>query len=485
MGKPLHVLVQFDEADAMSAHLSETLRRHAPVATELAFSRKSDGAHVLVHAASTPVAGIDGSAVACRTAFTDVTEQNRLVQERAHAVERERLARETLERARESAEQANRLKDEFLSLVSHELRTPLNAILGWSHILTSPSPGDAAKVQRGLHVIRRNAEAQQRLVEDILDVSRIITGKLRIEMRDARLAESLRACVESMQPTAAAKGLSLQVEIHGDPHVVVDAERIQQVVSNLLSNAIKFTPAGGRIGVRLDADDDTATVRVRDTGVGIEPDALPWIFDRFRQVDSSPSRLHGGLGLGLAIARYIVELHGGRIRGESAGPGHGAEFIMDLPVAQPASGSRQERPSVAPPPVAEARLSGLRILVVDDNEDARLMTAELLNEEGAMVTVAASALEAIRAAADHAPHVLVSDSAMPGGDGFWLLSRLRAMPAPAGRVRALALTAYSGADQAEACRLAGYDEHMAKPMVPSVFVDVVARLGRRSLRAGG
>jgi signal transduction histidine kinase len=266
----------------------------------------------------------------------DITDRKNVESQLEQALERERAARGALERARAQAEEASRLKDEFLSIVSHELRTPLNAILGWSQLLSKDealASDGAAKLRHGLDVIRRNAEAQKRLVEDLLDVQRIVAGKLRIELAPVPLETLVRGAVESMHPAAAAKHVDLLLDVRATPSVMGDAARLHQAVWNLLSNAIKFTPSGGRVTVELEATDDRAIIRVQDTGVGVDPAFLPWMFEPFRQADASASRNQGGLGLGLAIVRRVVELHGGRVRGESAGPWRGATFVIELPVS--------------------------------------------------------------------------------------------------------------------------------------------------------
>jgi PAS domain S-box-containing protein len=374
---------------------------------------------------------------------------------------------EAAEKARVAAEEANRAKDEFLATMSHELRTPLNAVLGWARMLRAGQvgPGQAA---HALEVIERNAHAQAQLVEDILDVSRIITGKLRLVVAPVDLAAVIEAALAVVLLSAQAKGIELQTTI--DPGVGTvhgDAGRLQQVVWNLLSNAVKFTPAAGRVLIRLQQAGSMARISVTDTGTGIPPDFLPHVFDRFRQADSSTTRMHGGLGLGLAIVRHIVEQHGGQVRAESAGPGAGATFTVEIPVI--ATGheadtapAEQRRPGV---------LTGVKVLVVDDEPDARELTTALLHVSGAVVTPVASVAEALAAMAGDPANVVVSDIGMPGEDGFDLVRRLLA----AGyNVPVIALTAY-GRDEDRARALsAGFSEHVAKPADAASLAAVVA-----------
>ncbi len=488
-GKPLRVLVRLDESDAMHEHRHRCLSQRTRVESEFGFVRKSDEAHVWVQAVSVPVLGPGGEATACRTALVDITERKKVERQLEQALEREREARRALERARAEAEEANRLKDEFLSIASHELRTPLNAILGWAHLLSTDAAAASAsggKLRRGLEVIRRNAEAQKRLVEDLLDLQRIAAGKLRVELAPLQLETLVRGAVESMQPAAETKHVDLALDLRAAPSVMADGARLHQAVWNLLSNAIKFTPPGGRVTVEVDAHDDRALIRVNDTGVGIEAEALRWIFERFRQGDTSASRSHGGLGLGLAIVRHIVELHGGRVRGESAGPGRGATFVIELPVAgenaDAALGARRRRAQAAGPddqPTArEPRLRGVRVLVVDDDDDGRHFAAEVLEREGAVVEVGDSAQAAVDRIMARAPDVLVSDLAMPGEDGLSLMARVRDLPSPLGRLPAIALTAHARSEDAVAARRAGYDAYLAKPVDVDILVETVARVAR-------
>ncbi|MEO7093139.1 MAG: ATP-binding protein, partial [Polyangiales bacterium] len=329
-------------------------------------------------------------------------------------------------RLHRDAQEANKTKDEFLGTVSHELRTPLTAILGWAHILRKKKR-DEESIGRGLDIIERNAKAQAQIIEDILDVSRIISGKLRIEMAPTDLSASVRAALDVVRPMADTREIKLEADLaDGSVNMLGDADRVQQVVWNLLSNAIKFTPKGGVVRIALERDGEVARLRVIDTGKGIEPEFLPLVFERFRQADSSASRSQGGLGLGLSIVRHITELHGGTVRAESDGKGKGATFVVEVPIlaqrlSEPGAPDASERVSITP-----TRLDGLKVLVVDDEPDARELIAVILSEQGALCTVVASAAEALEAIKRERPDVLVSDIGMPEQDGYALIKKVRA-----------------------------------------------------------
>jgi signal transduction histidine kinase/ActR/RegA family two-component response regulator len=398
----------------------------------------------------------------------EVEERRRVEGERTAALERER--------------DANRLKDEFLATLSHELRTPLNAVLGWTRVIRSARVEPATQA-RALESIERNALAQARLIEDLLEISAIVTGKLRLRVCDTDLAAIIDTAVEIVQPATAAKRLQLSVEIGPRPAMTAaDPDRIQQVVWNLLSNAVKFTPAGGTVFVRLDRTDGYR-LTIRDTGAGIDAKFLPFIFDPFRQADGSSSREHGGLGLGLAIAKQLVELHGGTIQARSTGNGSGATFEVSLPsvVATAAAGAsgHQSGRELPAPRVDPSLLRNLRVLVVDDEEDARLLLQTTLAQYGADVAMAASADEAFAEIDRRLPDVLLSDIGMPREDGYSLLRRLRARPASqGGSTPAVAVTAYASASDRLATAASGYQAHVAKPFEPADVALLVARLGR-------
>jgi PAS domain S-box-containing protein len=392
-------------------------------------------------------------------------------------------------RLRAEAEEASRLKDEFLTTVSHELRTPLNAILGWARLLRQGRL-DAAQEGRAFETIERNARSQAQIVEDILDVSRIITGKLRLDLRAVDLPAVVRAAVESVRMTAEAKGVDLRSDDAADIGPAwADAERVQQIAWNLLSNAVKFTPPGGAVRVGVEGTDAEVIIVVSDTGQGISPEFLPYVFDRFSQADSSSTRKYGGLGLGLAIVRHLTELHGGSVRAESPGAGRGATFTVRLPRAGrrgepsvPEEGrgaAGEEKVSVQPLP-----LEGTKVLVVDDEADARDLLETILGQYGARVRAAASAREALEALGEWGPDVLVADIGMPDEDGYMLIRQIRALPAAeGGNIPAAALTAYARSEDRRQALAAGYQLHVPKPVDPADLAAVVAELAARPPRA--
>jgi signal transduction histidine kinase/ActR/RegA family two-component response regulator len=379
---------------------------------------------------------------------------------------------------RAEAESSNRAKDEFIAMISHELRTPLGAILIWAQLLKSDDL-DAGAVARAVGMIERSTKTLAQIIDDLLDASRIIAGKLTFETRPLELRLVIDAALDAASPAAEAKGVLLERSLPGPlPPVSGDAGRLQQVVGNLLANAVKFTPEGGRIEVRLARSGSTAHITIVDTGTGINPEFLPFIFERFRQADTTSTRKQKGLGLGLAIARQIVQLHGGTIEASSAGEGRGSTFTVKLPLL--ASGS-----PVISPPVARTEeraagtpmLDGITVLVVDDEEDAREAMAVLLGQAGARVISVAGAAEALDTLDRERPDVLLSDIAMPGEDGYALIRRVRSRPGETGgRIPAAALTAYATLeDRAKAIR-AGYDEHIPKPVDPTRLIGAVALL---------
>jgi signal transduction histidine kinase len=383
------------------------------------------------------------------------------------------------QRAGREADRANRAKDEFLSILSHELRTPLTAILGWSAFLRTRAP-DGATSARGLAAIERNSLAQARLIEDLFDVSSIVTGKLRLDLRLICPVTVLRAALEQLNPAIQAKRLSLVTTIDPDPSLIrADPDRLQQIVWNLLSNAIKFTPPSGRITVKLARSSSHLEIRVADTGQGIPTDFLPYVFDRFRQADSSSTRAHHGLGLGLSLVKYLVEMHGGTVTAQSEGPGLGAELIVSLPVP-PALPGPDDAPAVSgaePAELGAVSLNGVRVLVVDDELDTLDMVAAILRERGARVSVATSTAEALAVLKSELIDVLVSDLAMPGEDGYALLEQASELLASQHRrVPALALTAYASSADVQRAYRAGFQVHLPKPVTPQRLVGAVARL---------
>jgi PAS domain S-box-containing protein len=387
---------------------------------------------------------------------------------------------------RAEAEGASRMKDEFLATLSHELRSPLQPLLNWAYLLRSPNL-DPASAERALDAIERSTKTLGQLIEDLLDVSRIVTGKLRLQARPVRLPGVIRAAMEAVEAAALAKGVSLETRIDSDvPAVLGDPDRLQQVLWNLLSNAIKFTPRGGRVTVSLVARNSEVLITVSDTGVGIKREFLPHVFERFRQAESSTNRGYGGLGLGLAIVRHLVELHGGRVVVESEGEGQGATFIVRLPVAV-ATRAPAERPvavTTDAPVDVDGGLTGLRILVVDDEADAREVMRFMLERGGARVRTADSAAQALDALREERADLLISDIGMPVEDGYVMVRRLRAMEESLGRrTPAIALTAYASDEDARRAHTAGFDAHLSKPVDPARLIEIAAALasGRRGV----
>lgn len=393
------------------------------------------------------------------------------------ANERLEAALEREQRARRETEAASYLKDQFLMTVSHELRTPLTAIYGWVRMLSSQSlpPGQWA---RALDAVERNARAQTRLIDDLLDVSRAISGKLRIEARSINVADVMHAAVETFKPALEAKGIRFESSLGADlGPVVADPDRLQQIVWNLLSNAIKFTPDGGTVRLRVARVESNIEIVVSDSGVGIAPEFLPYVFERFHQADAGTRRRYGGLGLGLAIVRHLVELHGGTVAAESAGVGKGATFRIVLPAraappdAQPAPFTAQ----ILPWSAGASRLDGVRVLIVDDEPDSRELFASILQSAGASVLTASSAADALRLLADEGADALLSDIEMPGEDGYQLLQRARADPRIP-RFIAVAVTAYARTVDRRRALEAGFEWHLSKPVEPVELVVVIASL---------
>jgi PAS domain S-box-containing protein len=414
-----------------------------------------------------------------RGAFTEesVTAMRMAANLTAVAIEDMRLL-ERESSARAAAEESNRLKDEFLATVSHELRTPLTAILGWSRMLEAGAL-DSEVASRAIETIRRNAKAQSQIIDDILDVSRIITGNLYLDLQPQELAPIVEAAINVVRPTADAKGIRIETSIDSDPMLVSgDANRLQQVIWNLVSNAVKFTPGGGKVTVTLQPIDSEMQITVSDTGRGISPTFLPFVFDRFRQADSSTTRQHGGLGLGLAIARHIVEIHGGTISAASEGEGRGSTFTVSLPLLV-SQASKHSRPAAAEiPNFADDRtsLAGLHVLLVDDDQDTlELISAALIGRKAKVTAVssAGAALDAIRLCR---PDVVVSDIAMPGEDGYELIQKVRALDrTPSEIIPAVAITAYAKEEDRSRAFSSGFQGYLAKPVEPSELILAVAQ----------
>jgi len=398
---------------------------------------------------------------------TDVDEKKRAEEARLGLLARERAARA-------EAETANRAKDDFLATLSHELRTPLNAILGWTQILRHERP-DAETAARALDTLERNASSLRQLIDDVLEVSGIIAGKLQLELGPVDLAAVVEAAVEALQPNLIAKGVAVERDVAAVAPFSGDARRLQQVVLNLVTNAVKFTPPGGRVRIGVARVESRVELDVEDTGVGIDAEFLPYVFERFRQAENSTARGYGGLGLGLAIARHIVELHGGRIAAFSEGPAKGARFTVSLPlVAAPARRARAEGPPTERP---AGELRGVRVLLVDDSEDVRLLAEHILVRRGARCVLAGSAAEALAELGRSLPDVLIADIMLPQEDGYSLIRRIRSHESPAIRsLPAAALTAHASAADAARALEAGFDLHLRKPITQETLVAAVAKL---------
>ncbi|MBD1847681.1 response regulator [Cyanobacteria bacterium FACHB-63] len=396
-----------------------------------------------------------------------------LEQQQAEAQRQQLLAQE--QAAREEAERANRVKDEFLTVLSHELRTPLNPILGWANLLINKKL-DEAKTAHALATIQRNAKLQSELIEDLLDVSRILSGKISLDVAPVNLAATILGAIETVRLAAEAKSIKVEASLALDIGLVAgDPTRLQQVFWNLLSNGVKFTPPGGQVSIRLERLDSYAYITVSDTGRGIAPDFLPYMFDYFRQADGSTTREFGGLGLGLAIVRYLVELHGGTVRAESPGEGQGATFIIRLPVMPTPPEANQDEQS----PEQALDLKSIKILIVDDETDTRELVAFTLEQQGAQVTAVSSAYEALVVLPQVKPDVLLSDIGMPGMDGYMLIQQVRTLaPEQGGQVPAIALTAYAGEINQQHAIAAGFQKHISKPIEPEELVQAIAHLVR-------
>jgi signal transduction histidine kinase len=402
------------------------------------------------------------------TLQAEIEERTKIEKERVHILRREQAAR--LE-----AERANRIKDEFLATLSHELRTPLNAIMGWAHVL-GQSSHDRETVQRAAAVIRQNATSQAQLIDDILDVSRIVGGKLVLDTSLVTVHSVVDDAIDALMPAATAKSIEVVRTLDPEIRVIGDRDRLQQIVWNLVSNALKFTPKNGRVAVGLQESEGDAEITISDTGIGISAEFLPFVFDRFRQADSSMNRRHSGLGLGMAIVRHLVELHGGTVSVESGGEGLGTTFRIRLTRHTGAAPELQETPLRATPQEALdselEHLDGVHILIVEDDTDSRNVLAVLLQRLGALVEAVASAKEAFDRVSHRRPDVLVSDIGMPDEDGYSLIRRLRQMGGSR-RLPAIALTAYARKQDADAAIASGYDHHLPKPVAPADLIRAI------------
>lgn len=472
------VNVRSEDQPITTARFLERLRNRAELETEYRVVLPGGGERWIVASGQVIQSDQDDSqSFKMFGIVQDITERKRA------EAERERLLANEQE-ARRAAEEANRMKDEFLAVLSHELRTPLNAIIGYANLMRAHKH-KSEDAPRMLEIILRNARMQQQLVEDMLDVSRIITGKMGLNLGPAELGAIIRRAIETARPAAVAKQITIEADL--DPAVGVitgDANRLQQAVWNLLSNAVKFTPAGGKVTVRLARVGQHIEITISDTGKGINPEYLPHVFDRFSQEDYSTTRRYGGLGLGLSIVRHIAELHGGTVRAESQGAGRGATFTITLPITAVEWTSPQVRESPATarfvPRDVESRLDGARVLVVDDDSDTRQLLKRILENYGATVKTAASAAEALEMLITSPPDALVADIGMPDEDGYSLMRKIRNLPFDrGGAVPALALTAYARPEDRVRALTAGFQFHVAKPVEPNELATVVASLTGR------
>ena len=463
-------------------------RRIARPVTQLALSVRSFGAGDAMPAPVERAPAVDEvtevaqafDQAAARLHAREASLRESQEQFREIAAERARLL-ENERHARAEAETANRLKDEFLAVLSHELRTPINAVYGWARLLRT-AKSDEPTLTHGLEVIERNAAAQVKLIEDLLDVSRIVTGKMRLDVRLVDVAAAVESAMESVRHAAEVKDIRLLsvLDRRAGP-VAGDPDRLRQVVWNLVSNAIKFTMKGGRVQVRLAHSGSRVKIEVADTGAGIKPDLLPHIFERFRQGDSTSTRLYGGLGLGLALVKHIVELHGGTVHAESAGEGMGATFVVELPVSLGTTPALPTAPSPGPA-LPAVSLKGLRVLVVDDDSDTLDLFTQMLGETGAEMRTAASARDAMAILAEWRPTVLISDIDMPDEDGYALIRRVRALsPEDGGEIPAVAVTAYGRVEDRVRLLGAGFNMHVPKPVEPAELMVVLATLARRAV----
>jgi protein-histidine pros-kinase len=460
LGQPVEMLVperyRHNHASHRSSYFASAKTRPMGVGLEL-FGRRKNGSEFPVEISLSPLETQEGVLVA--SAIRDITER------KLAEAERGRLLQERAVHA-----EANRIKDEFLATLSHELRTPLNAILGWIGLIERGSLSHEA-TGSALATISRNARAQAQLVDDLLDVSRIVSGKLRLQTAPLDLTDLSDAAIDVVRPAAEAKGIHLEARYEARPVFLVgDPDRIQQVIWNLLSNAVKFTPPNGRVRLEVAVAGRIVEIVVRDTGQGILPAFLPHIFDRFRQADSSTTRPHGGLGLGLAIARSIVELHGGVIEAASSGEGHGSTFRVRLPV-----GRLAEPRSLRQRAVTFEALSGARVVIVDDQEDERALLQAIFEQEGTQIQPAASVEEALALMRSWEPNLIVSDLAMPHQDGYALVRQVRAI-ARLKKLPAIAVTAHARPEDRDAARAAGFDAYVSKPIDREELLSLAVKL---------
>ena len=475
IGKPVLTLIPDDMRDEEAMILSR-IRSGQKVEHYQTTRKAKDGRLIQVSLTVSPIKAKDGTIIGASKILRDITRQREVEDERDNLLKLEK-------EAREQAEMASRSKDEFLGLLSHEMRTPLNSILGWTRILSSHSLDEVGAAQ-ALETIDRNAKLQARLIDDMLDVSRIISGKLRLDAQPVDLTSVINAAVETLRPAAEAKQIRLYVTLDfGTGSVLGDPVRLQQVVWNLVSNAVKFVPRGGSVRVSLRRVNSHLEIQVSDSGPGIDPDFLPYVFERFRQADSTTNKKYAGLGLGLSIVRHLVELHGGTVEAANVTEGTGAVFTVHLPVMAVSRSVEQMVQRVEAASAASARgdmsfdsppdLSGIRILAVDDEADARHLLRTLFEQCGAEVELCGSPREAMEVIDQYKPHVVVSDIGMPEEDGYALIKMIRES---GNRVPAVALTAFARTEDRFQALQAGYNMHVPKPVEPAELALVISRL---------
>jgi PAS domain S-box-containing protein len=471
IGRPLSILIPPDRPNEEPEILAR-LRQGERIDHYETLRKAKDGRLIPVSLTVSPIKDANGNVIGFSKIARDITDQKKADAERDALLKSEHAARA-------QAEEANRVKDEFLAVLSHELRTPLNAILGWANLLRSGKL-DADHIERALEIVERNAKAQSKLIEGVLDVSRIVSGKLQLDVRPLQVSTVIQTAIDSIRPAADAKNMTLRVNTLGEaePLVLGDGNRLQQVVWNLLSNAVKFSPAGGEISVELLSLDSHVEIAIKDRGHGIPKEFLPHVFDRFRQADSSTTRQHGGLGLGLAIVRHLSELHGGTVIAESDGAGQGATFRVRLPAISKRDELSTVRPTAELPRIEPRALAGLKILVVDDHEDGREVLAELLSMCDAEVKVAGSATEALSLVEGWDPQIVVSDISMPEVDGYAFIRKLRAIPGK-GDIPAIAVTAHALAEDQQRAIAAGFQSHLAKPVQLFDLIQSIAKITGR------
>jgi len=481
VGRPITMLLPPERLHEESRILATLVRGERVDHFETERVRK-DGRRIQVSLSVSPIRTSDGRIVGGAKIARDISERKLLEAQREELLAKEQIARAL-------AETANQAKDNFLAMISHELRSPLSPILAWARMLRRGML-DATKTRTALETIERNALAQAQLVDDLLDVSRIVAGKLRLEIRPVDLGAVINAAIDVVRPAADAKGIRLHVVLDTETDLIAgDAGRLQQVVWNLLSNAVKFTPRGGRVQIVLERVNSHVEIVVSDDGRGISPSFLPLLFERFQQADTGIARSFQGLGLGLAIVRHIVELHGGTVVAESEGEGKGATFTVKLPrtiFARTAGEIERRHPTRGLPtdPASYASLDDVHVLVVDDEPDSNDLVATLLTACGAEVRVAGSAAEGLAELARWTPDIVVSDIGMPGEDGYAFLAKVRALPGAIANVPAIALTAYATSTDRVRIFSAGFQAHIVKPVDPAELAALVATTAPRRPRLG-